>query len=84
MIPDDFRVADDLYPTPPVVAGWLRLCWLYAGCIIVMQPGYSQHSLTQPASSSHGRDLGGKGYKSPATMSDMKPSGIVAMPLGPL
>ena len=42
MIPGDFRVADDLYPTPPAVAGWLRLCWLDAGCIIVIQPGYSQ------------------------------------------
>ena len=43
MIPDDFRVADDLYPTPPAVAGWVRLGWLYPGCIIVIQPGCSQH-----------------------------------------
>ena len=52
MIPDDFRVADDLYPTPPAVAGWLRLCWLHPGCIIVrtwLYPGCI--TIMQPASS---------------------------------
>ena len=50
-IPDGFIslvVAGDLYPFPPRSrpwldeAGWVRMCWLDAGCIIVIQPGYSQ------------------------------------------